>query len=193
MKSDRTSPVIKSVWTSTWIRTILIGIIGGIPFGVIIQFWMGDMIDVGALYGDHSVVRGWLAHLFHSSMGGVVFTGIVSQTRLKNLASTLLNKAGFGVAYGLLLWAVFIAVVLPIWLQMMTRWGGGTPVIDSKLRFPASFIGFLVYGLIVALGVRLPAAAAETHQNDSGNDAYDGTTELFESDFVWDNDDSGDQ
>lgn len=193
MVSQQITRIIKPVWTSNWARPILIGIIGGIPFGLIIQFWMGNMIDVGAMYGDHSVVRGWSAHLFHSVVGAVVFAGIASHTRLKNHAAGPSRKVVFGVAYGLVLWAVFIALILPIWLDMMTRWGGGTPLIGSKLRFPASFIGFLVYGLIVAWGVRLPTTAAENHNSKSGNDSDTKSTGLFDSEFVWNNDRSDDQ
>jgi hypothetical protein len=145
---------------------------------------MGNMIDVGAMYGGHSVTRGWIAHLFHSIVGAIVFTGVVGYTRLKNHAMAPSRKVSFGVVYGLVLWAVFIAVILPIWLDVMTRWGGGTPLLDSKSRFPASFIGFLAYGLIVAWGVRLPTTAADDTDTKS--------TGRFDSGFVWNNDRSND-
>lgn len=173
MESKQKTGVINPIWTSHWTRTLVTGVIAGIPFGLIIQFWLGNMIDVGAMYGDHSVVRGWIAHLFHSVAGAVVFAGIVSHTRLKNHATAPSRKMALGVVYGLILWAVFVAVILPIGLDMMTRWGGGAPLIDSKLRFPASFIGFLVYGLIVAWGVRLPASVAKNQQDVSGTTSDD--------------------
>lgn len=160
--------IIDPVWTSNWARTILIGIIAGIPFGLLIQFWLGNMIDVGALYGEHSVVRGWIAHLFHSVAGAVVFAGIVRHARLENHVTAPSRRTALGVVYGLVLWVLFVAVILPIWLDIMTRWGGGTPLIASKLRFPASFIGFLVYGVIVAWGVRPAASVAKNQQDESG-------------------------
>lgn len=193
MVSVKILRVINSVWTSIWTRSTLIGVIGGVPFGLIIQFWMGNMIDVGAMYGDHSVIRGWIAHLFHSIVGAIVFTGVVSHTRLKNHAIAPSRKVAVGVVYGLVLWAVFSAVILPIWLDVVTQWGGGIPLLDSKLRFPATFIGFVVYGLIVSVGVRLPTSTAENHQNESGNDSDDKLNDLFNSGFVWVTDESDDQ
>lgn len=185
--------VIKSGGLSNWARTVLIGVIGGIPFGLIIQFWMGNMIDVGAMYGDHSVVRGWSAHLLHSIVGAIVFTGIVTNTRLKDHVTAPLRKTAFGIAYGLILWFVFIMALLPVWLGVMTQWGGGTPFLDIKSRFPASVIGFLVYGLIVAWGVQVHASADQNQDDGAENDPDKNLDNIFESGFIWNNNQSDDK
>lgn len=153
---------------SLWVRTALLGLFGGVLFGVIVQFWMEIMSDVGALYGDHSVVRGWAAHLFHSVVGAFVFTGIVGRSHLSNFVTSASRRAAFGLLYGVILWAIFNGIILPIWLDAMTQWGGGTPVVESKLRFPVSFIGFLMYGLIVSTSVPLPGTPVEEHDSEPG-------------------------
>lgn len=155
---------------SSWTRTTLMGIIGGILFGIIIQFWMGNMADVGALYGAHSVVRGWIAHLFHSVIGALLFTALVKRTPLRKYTTKLTGKVTVGLLYGVVLWTVFIALLLPVWLDLMTRWGGGTPLLDSKLRFPASLIGFALYGLIVGGGIHLPSSTVEKEGESRGSD-----------------------
>lgn len=159
MVRERIGWVTRVARRSSWARTILAGIIGGIFFGAIIQFWMGVMTDVGALYGAHSIVRGWIAHLFHSIVGAMILTGIVKQTPLRKYTTKPSGKMAIGLMYGFALWAIFIALILPVWLNMMTQWGGGTPIQDSKLRFPASLLGFSIYGLIVGGSIQLPPSA----------------------------------
>lgn len=149
MSVETTTEEGELTWGPNWGQTALVGLLGGIPFGLIIHFWMGDMIDVGALYGAHSVTRGWAVHLLHSVIGALVFAILLGYTRLKNYVLTPLRKVIGGLSYGFVLWAVSTVVILPIWLEMMTPWGGGTPVADSDLRLPASLIGFMTYGLIV--------------------------------------------
>lgn len=159
---------VETINTSLWVRTALLGLFGGVLFGGIIQLWMETMIDVGAMYGDHSVVRGWIAHLIHSVVGAFVFTGIVSYTRLRQYVTTAAHRVAFGLLYGFILWSIFSGIILPIWLDAMTQWGGGTPVVESELRFPASFIGFLLYGSIVSTSIPRPATPVEEHDSDPG-------------------------
>lgn len=167
---------------SLWARTTVMGIMGGILFGATIQFWMGNMVDVGALYGSHSVIWGWVAHLFHSVVGAIILAGIVRHTPLRKYATKPSGKVVVGLVYGFVLWVVFIGVVLPIWLDVMTQWGGGIPLQDSDLRFPASLIGFSLYGLVVSGGIQLAPPAVEEKESESRTS--DGDRELHaNSDF----------
>jgi len=152
--------------SSTWVRTALIGIVGGILFGLIIQFWMEDMIVVGMLYGVRTTVGGWVAHLFHSVVGSFIFAGIINRTPFRDHMKNTKRTAGFGLIYGLILWIILMKIIIPAWLNM-TPVGGGTPLIDTRSRFPASFIGFLAYGLVVSASVQLSASTKEGSNNTS--------------------------
>jgi len=50
---------------------------GGGVMGIPMQFMMGTM-KVGALYGWENVAVGWMGHLFHSVVFGLIFAGIIS-------------------------------------------------------------------------------------------------------------------
>lgn len=154
-------------------KTTLFGIIGGVLFGAVIHFWMMDMVDVGAMYGVHSVILGWIAHLAHSVIGAIVLTSIVSRTSLRGYAMKRTGKVAIGLGYGFVLWTVFIVLILPIWLDVMTQWGGGIPIKNSELRFPESFLGFLLYGSIVGGGIQLPPSTVGQIDSETSVSAGD--------------------
>ncbi|PSP90547.1 hypothetical protein BRC90_01155 [Halobacteriales archaeon QS_4_69_34] len=151
---------------SAWTRTALIGMFAGILFGLIIQFWMEDMAVIGTLYGARSLVRGWIAHLTHSVIGAFVFAVIVGRSPLGNYIVNQKRRAAFGLIYGLVLWIVFMEIIIPMWLDM-TSVTGRTPIVGNRSRFPASFIGFLVYGLVVSTSSRLSPSTNGGHGDEA--------------------------
>lgn len=129
------------------------GLVGGIVFGLMIQFVMGVMPAIGALYGAPGLATGWVAHLFHSAVFGVVYALIADLDAVARYADSWTTGALTGVGYGALIWAVFLVFVWPIWLTAV-----GFPGAPSvPYLAPKPLVGHLVYGVL--LGVTYPLIA----------------------------------
>ena len=127
-----------------WLAGIGGGLVGGVGFGLVMHFVMGAMPVVGSLYGQPTVLAGWVAHLIHSVIFALIFVALISRTGLKRYAETSVRTAGLGTAYGAVLGIVTGAFVLPIWVNAMT--GAGMPV--PFVSTPA-FVGHVLFGLLL--------------------------------------------
>ncbi|USZ66864.1 hypothetical protein NGM10_08980 [Halorussus salilacus] len=126
---------------NTWTSAVLGGVSGGLAFGVLLQT-MGMMPAIASLYGAESAAVGWVAHLFHSVMFGLVFAAVVVRTDYRD--ADLRTTAVLGAGYGVALWAVAAAVVMPLWMGAMGLDAPAIPNLDV-----ASLAGHLVYGLVL--------------------------------------------
>jgi len=130
-------------------RAVLAGIVGGVVFGVPLQFLIERMGAIGALYngGDASVVIGWVAHLFHSALFGVLL-GLATETR--PLRPTMerghAHAALVGLGFGAVLYATNIAFLWPFWLDTV----GYAPAAGWTIpHTPARpLFGHVLYGVI---------------------------------------------
>jgi hypothetical protein len=101
-------------------RAVLAGVVGGIVFGVPLQLLIERMGAIGALYsgGEPSIAVGWVAHLFHSALFGVLL-GLATETG--PLRSTMergyAHAALVGIGFGAVLYATNIAFLWPFWLD----------------------------------------------------------------------------
>ncbi|WP_276299624.1 hypothetical protein [Halorussus lipolyticus] len=125
----------------TWSSAVLGGLTGGLAFGVLLQM-MGMMPVIAALYGMESVAFGWAAHLFHSVAFALVFAGAVTQTDYRDAGIGRITALGAG--YGLLVWLVAAAVVMPLWLGALGMDAPAIPNLDAN-----SLVGHLVYGVVL--------------------------------------------
>ncbi|WP_435155621.1 hypothetical protein [Haladaptatus sp. DFWS20] len=142
-KSIRESVRERGVINRTWSSSILGGLAGGIVFGVLMQS-MGMMPAIASLYGLDGATMGWVAHLFHSIVFGLVFGGIMTMTRLRKYADRIAPTTGLGAAYGVLLWVVAAGIVMPLWLGAIGMEMPPVPNFD-----PMSLVGHLVYGVVL--------------------------------------------
>lgn len=129
-------------------RATLAGLMGGILFGVMIQFGLNRMGAIGAMYtlGSPSLSVGWVAHVGHSVLFGAVF-GFVAETDVFfERATTVPDGIGLGLAFGITLWAVNIVFLWPLWLGTV-----GLGAAPSLPFLPAiqPLVGHLVYGGIL--------------------------------------------
>lgn len=136
-----------------WIAAVLAGLVGGVGMGVVLQTTTNAMPLIGALYGQPTLVGGWLAHLFISVVFALAFAGAVTLTPLRDYAAGISTCAGLGLGYGGLLGIVTGGVVLPVALGL----AGATTLPVARWPFPGFAFGVffalshLVYGL--GLGV----------------------------------------
>lgn len=119
-------------------------------FGLMIQTMMTPVMvkAIPALYGQSGAAAGWVAHLFHSVVFGLVFVGLVEATPLARYADRLSTGVALGVGYGVLVWIVAAAVVMPLWLSAV-----GFPQAPAVPNVnPQSLVGHAVYGLVLGGG-----------------------------------------
>lgn len=119
-------------------------IAAGVMMGVLIQWRAGVVPVIGALYGVPNPFVGWITHLFHSVVFGMVFAGllVVVPTRFSD---TMSGRLAVGAGWAIFLWLFAAGVVMPIWLRLL---GMGAPIPNLT---SASFIGHLVWGASLAL------------------------------------------
>lgn len=131
--------VNRRAWTSATIG----GIAGGVVFGALMQS-TGTLPAVASLYGLEGLTWAWVAHLFHSVVFGLVFGGIVTGTSLRRYADSVTASTGLGAAYGVALWLVAAAVVMPLWMGAIGLDAPAIPNLDVM-----SLGGHLIYGVVL--------------------------------------------
>ena len=144
MESETETAVRRETGTVDWTTAILAGLGAGVVMGLMIQFVMGIMPVIGALYGAEGLVTGWVAHLAHSVAFALVFAAVVSQPPLAKYADSVGPAAGLGLVYGVILWLVAAAIVMPIWMAAVGLPSPGVPNVN-----PQSLVGHVVFGVLL--------------------------------------------
>lgn len=134
-----------------WAAAIVGGLVGGIGMGALLQSTTNAMPVIGALYGQPTLVGGWLAHLFNSVVFALVFAGAVTLTPLREYAEGISTCTGLGLGYGALLGIVASGVILPLALTL----AGATALPVARWPLPGVAFGtvFAVSHLVYGLGV----------------------------------------
>ncbi|WP_158058600.1 DUF6789 family protein [Halorussus halophilus] len=148
MSSETTTAAGTATRTTALKGGVLAGLLGGVAMGVMLTTQMNPVISkaIPAMYGLSGIAAGWVVHLFHALVLGVVFAAIASSLNIDSTAKSV----GLGVGFGLLTWAVLAVLVMPIWLGAVGFPNApDVPNVSSK-----SFVGHVVYGLV--LGVVFP-------------------------------------
>ena len=148
-----TADVAVDTTLTKWSSVVAASLAAGVAMGVPMQFVMGIMPTVGALYGFESVAVGWLGHLFHSAVFGIVFAGIVSVGPLKRYVAEFPTSVGVGAGYGVALWVFGGVIAMPLWLEAAGMASPGVPNFNAM-----SLAGHVVYGVL--LGGLFPAVHA---------------------------------
>ena len=153
---------IRLAQSRVWAAAVVAGLVGGVGMGALLHGLTNAMPLIGALYGQPTVVGGWVAHLFNSVVFAVVFTAVVTLTPMREFAQGVSGCAGLGLGYGALLGIVTGGLVLPIALNAV----GATalpvplwPLSGGSFTFAVILaVSHLVYGL--GLGVTFGLARA---------------------------------
>lgn len=135
-----------------FLRATVAGLAAGLVFGLLIQFALGRMTTIGALFtfGEESLLVGWLAHAANSVVFALVYALLTRAESLSAHADRRLSGAGTGAAYGFALWFVNIGFVWPLWLNAVSV--SQLPV--PNLGAVGSLAGHLLWGVL--LGVLFP-------------------------------------
>lgn len=144
--STRTSSVAPTE-RDAWIPGVLAGILGGLVMGGL-MLAMGATAVLGVAIPSLYTLAppaapglGFVVHVSHGAVLGVVFAAGVE---LLDVDETLPTLAA-GVGYGVLTWVLLAAVVMPIWLSV-----AGSPASPPLPNFaPPSLLWHAVYGLVL--------------------------------------------
>lgn len=123
------------------------GLIGGAVFGVMMQMQMPMIVEaaIPGMYGlEESLTAGWVLHLFHSIVFGVIYVGVGQLAALRPYVTSVVSGAGLGIVYGLVVWVVAASFIMPAWVGAMTPMS--PPVPDFV---PESAIGHAVFGVLL--------------------------------------------
>ncbi|SFL55154.1 hypothetical protein SAMN04487950_4178 [Halogranum rubrum] len=139
-----------NVTGSEWQAGVLGGLFGGALMGVLLSVSMTPVIQnaIPALWGLSGGVAGWTVHMATAAILGVVFAALSKE--LPQYSSSVGQSTALGAIYGVVLWVVLAALVMPVWLSAVGFAGAPSlPNFD-----PTSLVAHLVYG--VALGATYP-------------------------------------
>jgi len=140
--------------TGSWISGMVGGLAGGVVMGAMMTVMMAPVIEMAipAMYGLSGGLAGWVVHMSHSAVLGVVFAAIMT-TGLGRFSDNVGATIAIGAVYGIVLWVVLAALVMPIWLAAV-GFAGAPPFPNFAL--PGSLPAHVVYGAV--LGAVYPYA-----------------------------------
>ncbi|MGQ4556134.1 ATP-binding protein [Halobellus sp. GM3] len=121
------------------------GLLGGVAMGGFYHFFTGLLPVVGSLYGIQSPVIGWITHLFHSAVFGLLFGAAINVPRLAEIAADPIRSGLLGIGWGAFLWLVAAGIVMPVWLTL-----SGVPTAIPTLS-PAGFLAHAVWGAVLGV------------------------------------------
>jgi hypothetical protein len=148
---ESTAPFESSV---SWRAGAAAGFVATAVMGVVISAM--DLttlrVAVAGLYGfSGNLAAGWVAHLAHGTLFGVVFAAILADPGLHRVSEWLWKTLVAGVVFGLVLSVVGAGIVLPIWL--------GVAGVDVGVSVPfvtvPSLVWHGVYGVVLGAAFHL--------------------------------------
>jgi hypothetical protein len=141
--------------TTKVVSVVVAAILGSFMFGIVMSLTMGEVL-FGAIPGMYgltgldpvsSVVVGWVIHIFHGVVLGLVYGVVV--VVLPASGDTVRNGVVTGLGYGVVLWVLLASFLMPFWVGLATPMDPPVPNWN-----PWSLVGHLLYGAF--LGVLIP-------------------------------------
>lgn len=134
-----------------WQAAVAGGIVGSIVMGGLMFVQMRGVLAMAipAMYTIEgpALAAGFALHVLH---GAVLALGFAALTEaVPGVVSSAARSIGFGVGYGVLVWAVAAVVVMPIWLSAV-----GFPEAPPLPNVsPLSLVAHAVYGAVLGAAV----------------------------------------
>jgi len=122
------------------------GLLAGMVMGLLMHYQMGIMEAVGGLYALDSATFGWVFHMIHAVLFGVVFAMGIQWQPFGKYDFGPVAIALLGVAWGVALWMVAAGVIMPVWLDAM---GLSAPELPNWAT--ESGVGHLLYGSVLGV------------------------------------------
>lgn len=138
--------------TEHWVIGGVSGLVAGGVFGGIMSH-TPMMESVAGLFTLEAAAAGWLFHFLISITFGIIFAVIVSIGPLSMYAKRVSTGAGLGIIYGIIVWVVGAAIVMPLWMGAVAPVDPPVPNLNWL-----SFAGHIAYGVV--LGAFYPVLLA---------------------------------
>lgn len=138
-----------------WFGGALAGLLATVAMGVAITVTDLGVLrsSIAGLYGfEGSLLVGWVAHLAHGTVFGVVFAAVLSDPGFHRIERWVWKTTVAGAVYAVVLAVVGAGFVMPVWLGLVGAAGAEVPMVTAP-----SVAWHLVYGVV--LGVVYPYAA----------------------------------
>jgi hypothetical protein len=143
--TDTTTP-FENTWG--WKGGGIAGVIATIAMGAAISLMDLSTLQlaIAGLYGQSgNLVSGWIAHLVHGSLFGMLFSLLLSDPGLYRITDWFWKSTLAGVVYGMMLAIVGAGIIMPIWLGVA---GFSSPPSVPNVTVPV-LIWHLVYGIVL--------------------------------------------
>ncbi|WP_293030682.1 histidine kinase [Natronococcus sp.] len=140
--TERTGTALES-----WQAGVVGGIAGAIAFGALMAVQMPAMLEMGipAMYGLEGGLVGWIIHVSHGAVLGVVFATVLTVTGQSQRG--VVRTTVLGLAYGVVVWIGLAVIVMPIWLSVV-----GFPMAPPLPNVDVgSLVGHAVYGVVLGV------------------------------------------
>jgi ABC-type uncharacterized transport system permease subunit len=100
---------------------------------------------IGSLYGVQTPSVGWITHLFHSAVFGLLFAALCATPPIDRFVSGPLRAGFVGIGWGTILWLVAAGLFMPVWLSLL-----GVPTRIPTLSL-AGFVGHALWGVVLGV------------------------------------------
>jgi two-component system OmpR family sensor kinase len=130
-------------------RVSVAALVAGVAMGIVSSQFGTGLPIIGALYGVDSAAVGWITHLFHSVIFGVVFAAVLDQYDVRQRVEAAGTVAVLGAGYGVFLWLVAAGVVMSLWLNAV---GIATPLPNLTVT---GLFGHALWGTLLGGGYAL--------------------------------------
>lgn len=156
MESGTTSQTTVANRTSIqpWQAGVVGGLLGSVAFGALMVTMIPDpvlevaipnMYGIEATPANPADLAGWVIHLSHGAVIGVVFAVLVHRGPIATWTNSGVKTALVGLLYGVVVWVVLAVLVMPIWLDAVGF--PGAPPLPNVSEL--SLVGHAVYGLVL--------------------------------------------
>jgi hypothetical protein len=147
MSTETETAVDAGIELGDWQAGVGGGILGAAVMAIAISA-MNPPTLVGGIPGLYTLsggIAGWVVHLSHGAILGVVYAAIVEADAVS--IDSVGKYLGAGLGWGIVTWGVLAAIVMPIWLSAV-----GFPQAPPFPNFAIpSLIWHLIYGVVLGI------------------------------------------
>lgn len=134
-----------------WKEGVAAGLLAAVASAIAITLLDAGVLaeDVAGLYGlEGSLVAGWIAHLVHGTVFGLIFAVVLTDPMLSAARKTTVRTVVAALVFGLVLAVAGAGVLMPMWLEAVGVASEGTiPRISLALT-----VWHGIYGLVLGAG-----------------------------------------
>ena len=144
--TDEPARPFETTWA--WKGGAVAGLVATVVMGVAISLMKVSTLQVAiaGLYGQEGdLAAGWVAHLFHGTLFGMIFAAVLADPGLYRVSERVWKSAVAGIVYGLVLAVAGAGIIMPIWLSIV---GFLAPPSIPNVTTPL-LVWHVIYGVVL--------------------------------------------